>query len=194
MEYIFLGTSSFTSSHSTGNFGVPVAQPRPNTRTDRHEHGHGSIIDEEDCLLRNASLPPENFRRRSPGEVQVVFNDYVVREGISIKSSRGAIDDSDESTEDDSLTLEEREERRALKRYKTLQKKNWTKARARESYGAQVYQRNEYDTYEVIPLQYLYNDTEMEYIRFPPEIEKPSGLRIMWVYIYSYYGGHYCSR
>lgn len=53
----------------------------------------------------------------------------------------------------------------------------------RESlYGTQSYQKYEYDTYEVIPLQYLYKGMEMDYMRFPPEIEKPSGLRIMWVY------------
>lgn len=94
-----------------------------------------------------------------------------------MKSSSGNTYESDESTEDevDSLTPEERRSG-ALKRYRTLRKGSWTK---RDSYHAQTYQRNEFDTYEVIPLQYLYNGTEMEYMRFPPEIEKPSGLRIM---------------
>lgn len=94
-----------------------------------------------------------------------------------MKSSSSNTYESDESTEDevDSLPLEERRSG-VLKRYKTLRKGSWTK---RDSYHTQTYQRNEFDTYEVIPLQYLYNGTEMEYMRFPPEIEKPSGLRIM---------------
>lgn len=96
-----------------------------------------------------------------------------------MRSSSGNTYESDESTEDDAdpLTLEEREKRSGvLRRYRTLRKGSWTK---RDSYHTQTYQRNEFDTYEVIPLQYLYNGTEMEYMRFPPEIEKPSGLRIM---------------
>lgn len=149
------------------------------TRTFKHELRHGLIISEEDCILRKASLPPENFTRRSPGEVQIVFHDYVVREGV--KSLNYAIDNTDES-EDDSPTAEEREESLAIRRSKALQKMNWAKARMRESYGTQSYQKYEYDTYEVIPLQYLYKGMEMDYMRFPPEIEKPSGLRIMWVY------------
>lgn len=59
------------------------------------------------------------------------------------------------------------------------------KQKNRESYV--VHQGNECDTYEVIPIQYLYNTEsgEMEFMRFPPEISNPSGLRIMWVYSYS---------
>lgn len=146
------------------------------TRTVKQELRNGLVISEEDCILRKASLPPKNFTRRSPGEVQIVFHDYVVREGI--KSLNYGNDDTDES-ENDSPTAEEREESLTARRSRALQKMNWAKARTRESYGAQSYQKYEYDTYEVIPLQYLYKELEMDYMRFPPEIEKPSGLRIM---------------
>lgn len=131
------------------------------------------VIDEAACLIRDTYLRPKNHGRRY-GEVQVMFYKFNViqADDIDLEDVEDIEDDDDYSS--DNTAKREEIERNNRKQSEELRRRCLVQAAQAKG-----------DSYEVIPLQYLYEKVsetsppQMEYELFPPNIRQLSELKVM---------------
>ncbi|KAI5845218.1 hypothetical protein DFP73DRAFT_594349 [Morchella snyderi] len=157
----------------------PYDESPPNYRTDKYtitkeeEIKRPMVIDEAACLIRDTKSRPKNHGRRY-GEVQAMFYKFNViqADDIDFEDVEDIEDDDDYSS--DNTTRREEIERINRKQSEELRRRCLVQAGKAKG-----------DSYEVIPLQYLYEKVsetsppQMEYELFPSSIRELSELKII---------------
>ncbi|KAH8155675.1 uncharacterized protein LAJ45_00685 [Morchella importuna] len=140
----------------------PYDESPPNYRTDKYtitkeeEIKRPVVIDEAACLIRDTYLRPKNHGRRY-GEVQVMFYKFNViqADDIDLEDVEDIEDDDDYSS--DNTAKREEIERNNRKQSEELRRRCLVQAAKAKG-----------DSYEVIPLQYLYEKLSgLKIIEFP---------------------------